>query len=553
MYSRSIFLTLLLASAFGSSRSSAQDSDFRKEIAGVLQTSQKGLVESIAKIVEQRLAKLEKRVAEKDARIGALEKKLAELMKKAPPEKAPPEKAPPEKAPPEKAGNGFLGVGHIEHDHGARISTVQEGSPAASAKLQAGDIIVAVNGEKVTSLTLGPAVKRHAPGAEITLAYLRGDKRLTTKAKLVDRDAFYAAREARGTEQKAGPIVLGVTVEEDGEGVFAYEVEECFTGHVAGLKKNDRITHVNGKPVKTLDEIESAVKSVVAGQRLTLRTKRGGETVDVVVVAASKKGAAKLVSREPVSVAKKAEPEKKTGPEKDAPKAPARPGGFLGVAVEPADGGLKVTLVVPDSCAAVYGIKIDDLLTKVGGKEITDVDSLLAVLRGRKAGDPLSVEIRRGDKTSKLDLVLGERDKAFKKPAAEKSEASASAAPKADEAPKASAAPKTDEAPKKPDPKPAPGTEKKRGTLGFQARETNDDHVLITRITPGAGAQKAGLEEGDVVLKIGDDEIQSFTDLYDVLKGLHAGDTVTVRVRRGDKEMDVQLTLGEPLSTALDD
>ena len=89
--------------------------------------------------------------------------------------------------------------------------------------------------------------------------------------------------------------------------------------------------------------------------------------------------------------------------------------------------------------------------------------------------------------------------------------------------------------------------------MGYQARETNDDHVLITRITPGAGAQKAGLEEGDVVLKIGDDEIQSFTDLYDVLKGLHAGDTVTVRVRRGDKEMDVQLTLGEPLSTALDD
>jgi S1-C subfamily serine protease len=529
---RSILLILALACTFGSSQLRAQDSNLKKEIASALEKNQKGLADAIAKIIQQRLAKIEAQLTEKNARISALEKRLAALAKKAEPKKAEPKKAEPKKAAPE---NGFLGVGHIEHEKGARINTVQESSPAANAKLKAGDIIVAINDEKVTSLTLGPAVKKHKAGSEITITYVRGDKRLTTKAKLVDRDAFYAAREARGKEKKPESIVLGVTVEEDAKGVFAYEVEEGFTGHAAGLKKNDRITHVGGKPVKTLDEIEAAVKKVSVGQELKLRIQNAKETVEIVVVGASKKGAAKLKSRKAIA-------KKKDEPKKDTPKAAAKAAGFLGVAVEATTTGLKVTHVVPNSCAAAYGLEADDVLTKVAGKAVKGVDSLIGELKGRKAGDTLAIEYRRGDKTSTISLVLGERDKAFKKPSAKKPDAPKKADPKKADPKKAD--PKKADAPKK-------ATPKKRGTLGLQARETNDNHVLITLITPGGAAEKAGLKAGDIVLKIGDKSIGSFNDLYDVLKSLHADETVTLRVRRGDKEMDVQLKLGAPLSAAL--
>jgi putative serine protease PepD len=73
---------------------------------------------------------------------------------------------------------------------GAKIAdpsgtAVTPGGPAAKAGLRPGDIIVAADGERITSPEeLIVAIRKRAPGDKITLTYLRGGKRHTTTVTL---------------------------------------------------------------------------------------------------------------------------------------------------------------------------------------------------------------------------------------------------------------------------------------------------------------------------------------------------------------------------------
>lgn len=508
--------------------------DATREIVKIIEQKHKELVESITKMMNEKTAALEKSLAEKDKRIADLEKEVGRLKKELAAAAKPP--APPEPKPEPKPTNAFLGVGHIDNEAGAMVTTVHPGSPAAVAGMKEDDLIVAVNGKKVSSESLGGAVTVHAPGTTITLEYMRGGKKAKAEVKLVDRDAFFAARSRKDSaEKEPGHIVLGVTVEEDDEGLFAFQVEDGFTGKAAGVQKGDRITGVNGKAVKTLDELEALLKKIRSGQEVALRLVRGEETIDVVVVGSSDKGGAKLVSSKSTKAEAKPvkpAPEKKKDP---PPEKKPEPAGFLGVGVGPVEGGLEVDIVVPDSSAAAYGIKVGDVIKQVNGKNTTSIEELRAALGGALAGAGAKVLLRRNGADITLNLVLGARGQKVEAPK------SAPAAPKP--------APKPKE---KPPEKPEKKSEVK-GTLGIHARQTAEGQVVITKVIPGAAAEKAGIKAGDLVLKLGNKEVASLKDLQDVLGPLHAGESINLKIRRGDEEKDVKVTLGEPLSTGDED
>ncbi|MEC9032577.1 MAG: PDZ domain-containing protein, partial [Planctomycetota bacterium] len=92
-----------------------------------------------------------------------------------------------------------------------------------------------------------------------------------------------------------------------------------------------------------------------------------------------------------------------------------------------------------------------------------------------------------------------------------------------------------------------------KGTLGIHARQTAEGQVVITKVIPGAAAEKAGIKAGDLVLKLGDKDVASLKDLQDGLGPLHAGESINLKIRRGDEEKDMKVTLGEPLSTGDED
>jgi S1-C subfamily serine protease len=87
-----------------------------------------------------------------------------------------------------------------------------------------------------------------------------------------------------------------------------------------------------------------------------------------------------------------------------------------------------------------------------------------------------------------------------------------------------------------------------------------DYGVLIERVLPGGAAEKAGLHGGndraymgntpvmlggDLIVAFDGKEIKDAQDLSAAMLARHAGDTVTVTVFRGQKSMDVKVTLGD--------
>jgi S1-C subfamily serine protease len=68
--------------------------------------------------------------------------------------------------------------------------------------------------------------------------------------------------------------------------------------------------------------------------------------------------------------------------------------------------------------------------------------------------------------------------------------------------------------------------------------------AVVQDVTPGAGADKAGLQSGDVIVKFGNDDIASSDDLSAAVRKHQPGDKAEVTFMRGDQRMTTTVTLG---------
>ncbi len=74
--------------------------------------------------------------------------------------------------------------------------------------------------------------------------------------------------------------------------------------------------------------------------------------------------------------------------------------------------------------------------------------------------------------------------------------------------------------------------------------------AYITQVIEGSAAAEAGLSQGDIITKIDDTNISSFTEVRNIISGHRAGDTVKITYQRRDgsgeyKENVMDVTLGE--------
>ena len=84
--------------------------------------------------------------------------------------------------------HAYLGVGIANGTDGVRLTQVRQGTPAAKAGLQSGDIVTAVGGQRVRSADeLGQAIDARKPGDKVTLTYTRGGQSHTVTVTLADR------------------------------------------------------------------------------------------------------------------------------------------------------------------------------------------------------------------------------------------------------------------------------------------------------------------------------------------------------------------------------
>jgi serine protease Do len=189
----------------------------------------------------------------------------------------------------------FLGVTTETHKDGVEITEVIKGSAAEKAGLKAGDIITKINDEKITSPdVLADVIGFKKPDDEIKLYYKRGSaKETSVKTILGKRKNITNVRtltapradarvftmppipELEGNldnlDQRlqfldnyhgAAPFYMGRQKKiglklqdlEEGEGVKVINVEDSSAAAIAGIKKDDIITEIDGKKINNTDD-----------------------------------------------------------------------------------------------------------------------------------------------------------------------------------------------------------------------------------------------------------------------------------------------------------
>ncbi|HST81884.1 MAG TPA: trypsin-like peptidase domain-containing protein [Kineosporiaceae bacterium] len=97
-------------------------------------------------------------------------------------------------------------------------------------------------------------------------------------------------------------------------------------------------------------------------------------------------------------------------------------------------------------------------------------------------------------------------------------------------------------------------TDSGRAALGIQASTVTDPvggvaGVGVVSVVSGGAAAKAGIQVGDIILKINDAAVTDLQSLSSVLAQLDVGQTVPVAIQRNGSSRTVQVTLGELTSS----
>lgn len=157
----------------------------------------------------------------------------------------------------------------LKHSDGVLIAQVLEGSPAEKAGLKQGDIILELNGEKVSKMALfRNQISLTRPGTEVNLTILRDGNKKTVNVTIGTME----------TDEQGQPVSadklpkLGMSLQklssdlaeqfgyEDANGVLVTGVEAGSRAERAGIKRGDLIEEVNRKPVTEPYQVKKLIK-----------------------------------------------------------------------------------------------------------------------------------------------------------------------------------------------------------------------------------------------------------------------------------------------------
>lgn len=185
-----------------------------------------------------------------------------------------------------------------------------------------------------------------------------------------------------GAQDTPAAPYLGVGLSPVDEGVKVEEVQVGSPAEEAGVKVGDIITAIDGTDV-TSDTIRDVVAGYKVDDEIKLTVTRDAETLDLALTLAAR----------PVEAT-----------EPPVPTAPERP--MIGVQLEDGDNGPVVRAVAAGSPAEKAGLKVGDVLTKIGDTEITDAASASAAVQALAVGDEVAVEVTRDGKTETVQVTL---------------------------------------------------------------------------------------------------------------------------------------------------
>jgi serine protease Do len=190
---------------------------------------------------------------------------------------------------------------------------------------------------------------------------------------------------------KISPVTLkGMGLD---HGVIVNGVKPGGPSEKAGIKKDDIIVAINGKPVKDDDDLMARVSDTPVGETLDLTVDREGKKMDF-----------KLVTRDRQELNKDL-PEIVGEYTPPATAQPASTNVKFGIRVREASAdekattpnrrGIAITEVEPDSFAEDIGLEKGDIITEINRKPVNSTEDVASIAKSLKSGDAVTFHVIR--------------------------------------------------------------------------------------------------------------------------------------------------------------
>ena len=173
---------------------------------------------------------------------------------------------------------------NIEGKKGVLVADVFEGDPADKAGIKPKDIILAVNGEKVTSSRQLTSIIAKIPVDDnARIKIMRNGREKTVRVKIAKRPEERLASRGRRPEQteEFGIRVSDLTPEisqqlniDETAGVVVTQVESGSKGDGADVRVGDIIKEINRQPVKSATEYKTILRNIAPGESVNLFIRR---------------------------------------------------------------------------------------------------------------------------------------------------------------------------------------------------------------------------------------------------------------------------------------
>jgi photosystem II stability/assembly factor-like uncharacterized protein len=165
---------------------------------------------------------------------------------------------------------------------------------------------------------------------------------------------------------------MGVTGRDTEDGVTITQVTENGPADKAGLKRDDILKSVAGKPLKRYVDLTEIILDYKADDELEVEIARDKETQKLKV------------------------------------KLEDRPGGPMGLGAMCSDArpGARIVRLLPERAADKAGLIEEDVIKEINGQEIASADALWKLLGTMKEGDKITIKAQRDEELKEFQLTL---------------------------------------------------------------------------------------------------------------------------------------------------
>jgi serine protease Do len=173
---------------------------------------------------------------------------------------------------------------------GALVSEVTPKSPSEKAGMKTGDVIMAVNGKKISDAReLRLMIGSMAPGTKVQIEVNREGQSKTINVELAEMPAGVAEEGAEATPEESvqpekatvfgGVAVADITddirtalnLSKDIKGAVIAEIDADSPAAKAGLREGDVIQEVNKQPVKNAKDLVAISKKLKPNEKILIR------------------------------------------------------------------------------------------------------------------------------------------------------------------------------------------------------------------------------------------------------------------------------------------